>query len=498
MTRFAPPVHGDGMTPKPIALLAACAIGFASSALAADAPAPETNEWFTLEGKPAAAGNAADDKGIVQTFLVPVMRVTRSSRPDNQGTVLLFPGGAYRILDTRNEGALTAAALNDFGYDVVMLEYHINAGPTTRDLALADAQAAWQLLQGRPETLGIHHQRFVVMGYSAGGHLAARLTQSLAARATPGPQPDDLVLVYPAYLQEPAPGGTAPLVQPPAHPQTRLIALMAANDRAYWLKGAQDYAAAWQKTGAYGVFRLFKDGGHGFGMKPNRTGDIEQWPDELAYFLEYGPKPGVGPFNTYLPWFLANNQGRLAAFKRTKANDQDAVVFLGDSITAKWNLAQAFPDLKTANRGISGDTTRGMLVRLQDNVLDLQPKAVVFMGGINDLTQSPTGTPEIIAANVRSILERIRKDTPSTPVLVCETLPSHSASLETLTAVNQAVDKVVAEFPNAHRVKTYGAFLKSDGTLNADLFLDGTHPTPAGYAVWHEILAPELAKYAKR
>ena len=194
----------------------------------------------------------------------------------------------------------------------------------------------------------------------------------------------------------------------------------------------------------------------------------------------------------------APNQGRLAAFKRTKASDRGAVVFLGDSITAKWNLAPAFPDLKTANRGISGDTTRGMLARLQDNVLDVRPKAIVFMGGINDLSQSPAGTPETIAANVRSTLEQIRKEAPATPVLVCETLPSHSASLETVVAINQAVDKVLADFPHAHRVRTYAAFLKPDGTLNPELFLDGTHPNSAGYTVWQGILAPELARYAGR
>ncbi len=483
------------MNPRQILLFAACIVGLVTTTSAASAPENNPNEWFTLEGKPAAAGNPVDDKGIVQKWEAPVMRVTRSSRPDNQGTVLLFPGGAYRILDTRNEGALTAATLNDFGYDVAMLEYRINSGPATRDLALADAEAAWQLLQHHAETLGVHHQRFIVMGYSAGGHLAARLTQALAS--TSEPPPDDLVLVYPAYLEESAVGVTSPLVQPPAHPKTRLVAMMAANDRPAWLKGAKDYTTAWQKAGGYAVFREFKDGGHGFGMKPNRTGDIEQWPDELAYFLEYGPKPGVGPFNTFLPWFLANNRGRLAAFQRTKADDRGAVVFLGDSITAKWNLAQAFPNLKVANRGISGDTTRGMLVRLQDNVLDVQPQTIVFMGGINDLTQSPTGTPEIIAANVRSMLELIQKAAPTTPVLVCETLPSHVASLETVTAINQAVDKAMAGFPNAHRVKTYAGFLNADGTMNTALFLDGTHPNPAGYTVWQGILAPELAKYSR-
>lgn len=270
---------------------------------------------------------------------------------------------------------------------------------------------------------------------------------------------------------------------------------MADDDRANWLKGIRDYVDTWQKAGGYGIMFEFKTGGHGFGMKPNLTGDLEQWPKILNYFLENGPKPGVGPFNTVLPWYLPNVEGRMASFKKDKAADQGAIVFLGDSITAQWKLADAFHDMKVANRGISGDTTRGMFCRLQDNVLDLHPKAIVFMGGINDFSQQPKGTPENIAANVRSILEQIRAANPDTPVLLCDILPSKTTTDETLRTTNAAVDKVIASFPNAHRVKTYEPFLNADGAQNSALFRDGTHPTPAGYAVWQKILEPELAKY---
>lgn len=469
--------------------IAAFVIAVAASAVAQRA----THEWFSLSGNPVAAGNPVAKDGLVRKFEKPVLRVTRTSVAKPNGTVLLFPGGGYKLLDVLNEGSRTAKTLNGFGYDVVMLEYHVNAGPKTRDLALTDALRAWRLLKAHPDELGVHSQRFLLMGYSAGGQLAARLVQNLTGPA--GVQPDDLILVYPAYLNEHVVGSLAPKVQPPAHPKSRLVVMMAADDRAEWLRGAHDYVDAWLKDGGYGVFQEFKDGGHGFGMKPNLTGDIAQWSQVLNYFLQNGPKPGVGPFNTYLPWFLKNNRGRLATFRKDEGADQGAIVFLGDSITRKWNVPKAFPDLKVANRGISGDTTRGMLCRLRDTVLDLHPQAIVFLGGINDLTQQPKGTPETIAANVRSILEQIHSASPDTPVLVCETLPSKSAPLQTVQAVNAAVDRVIAAFPNAHRVNTYAAFLKPDGTENFSLFRDGTHPNAKGYAVWKKILMPELDKY---
>jgi lysophospholipase L1-like esterase/acetyl esterase/lipase len=460
--------------------------------MAANGLAAESgNTSFSLDGKPVATVNTPDETGLVRKFDAPVLCITRSPLSEVHGTVLLLPGGAYTLLDVVNEGSRTAQTLSSFGYDVVMLEYHVNAGAKTRDLALEDALAAWRLLKEKPEALGIHGGRSILMGYSAGGHLATRVVQNLSA----GQQPDDVVLVYPAYLDERAADSTVPLVQPPTNPKSRLVAMMAADDRQAWVNGCNDYVDAWQKAGSDAIFLKFKSGGHGFGMKPGLTGDLAQWPNILNYFLENGPKPGVGPFNTVLPWFLGNRDGRLASFEKEKAKDQGAVVFLGDSITAKWNLTQAFPEFKVANRGISGDTTRGMLCRIQDNVLNVHPKAIVYMGGINDFTQQPKGTAQIIASNVRSLLEQVRATSPDTPVLVCEILPSRLATAETLRSTNAAVDKVIEGFPNAHRVKTYEAFLNAGGTQNNALFIDGTHPNPAGYAVWQNALTPELAKY---
>lgn|GEM_PF-588141 len=448
--------------------------------------------WFSLEGKPVPAGNTPNEQGLVRKFDAPVLGVTRTSRSDLQGTVLLLPGGGYSILDVLSEGSRTAQALNGFGYDVVMLEYHVGAGAKSRDLALEDVQTVWRLLKEKPEALGVKSSRLVVMGYSAGGHLATRLLQTLPENQ----QPDDVILAYPAYLEETSAGSETPAVAPPAHLKSRMAAIMAADDRATWLKGCRDYVAAWQKAGGYGVMLQLKSGGHGFGMKPGLTGDLAQWPNILNYFLENGPKPGVGPFNTVLPWFLPNLDGRLATFKKEKPADQGAVVFLGDSITAKWALGGAFSDFKVANRGISGDTTRGMLCRLQDNVLDLHPRAIVFMGGINDLFGQPRGTPQSISANVRSILEQARAANRDTPILVCEILPCKTMSREAVTATNTALAKVVEDFANAHLVKTYAPFLAADGTQNATLFADGTHPNAAGYEVWQSMLKPELAKYA--
>ena len=84
--------------------------------------------------------------------------------------------------------------------------------------------------------------------------------------------------------------------------------------------------------------------------------------------------------------------------------DQGAVVFLGDSITQGWgdDLGGVFPGVKVANRGISGDTTRGVLIRLKEDVLDLNPRAVVMLIGTNDLEEK--ATPETIAGDFQLLI----------------------------------------------------------------------------------------------
>src|SRR3954454_1965918 len=80
--------------------------------------------------------------------------------------------------------------------------------------------------------------------------------------------------------------------------------------------------------------------------------------------------PGAGPIRRY-EWFQKTWRDRRSKWARDAAKDHGAVVFLGDSITQGWhdNMDGSFPGMKVANRGISGDTTRGVLIRLQEDVI---------------------------------------------------------------------------------------------------------------------------------
>src|SRR5262245_38043458 len=84
--------------------------------------------------------------------------------------------------------------------------------------------------------------------------------------------------------------------------------------------------------------------------------------------------PGAGPIRRH-EWFQKLWLDRRTAWAARVQQDQGALVFLGDSITQGWSdQGSFFPGLKLANRGISGDTTRGVLIRLQEDVIALKPR----------------------------------------------------------------------------------------------------------------------------
>src|SRR5436190_11884269 len=127
--------------------------------------------------------------------------------------------------------------------------------------------------------------------------------------------------------------------------------------------------------------------------------------------------PGAGPIRR-ADWFKKLWAERRGAWAKRVQQDEGALVFLGDSITQGWgdDIGGAFPEAKVANRGISGDTTRGVLIRLKEDVLDLKPAGIVLLIGTNDLEEK--AEPEVIAGNLKLILAAIKQHDAKLPVVL--------------------------------------------------------------------------------
>jgi lysophospholipase L1-like esterase len=217
--------------------------------------------------------------------------------------------------------------------------------------------------------------------------------------------------------------------------------------------------------------------------------DASQFPTNTAIW------PGVGPTNYWngLPAVWAH---RHEQFAQTAAQDHGAVVFLGDSITQGWTtLAQDFPGMKVANRGIGGDITRGVLYRLDADVLSLDPKAVVLLIGTNDIGNG--ARPEDVAANIKAILDAIRVKEPAIPVIVCEVMPSSEKMgrpPEKIERLNALVKDEMSGQPNVYLCDTWSIFADAAGHPPQAIFHDLLHPNAAGYAKWAAALNPIFTK----
>jgi lysophospholipase L1-like esterase len=205
--------------------------------------------------------------------------------------------------------------------------------------------------------------------------------------------------------------------------------------------------------------------------------------------------PGAGPIRRY-DWFQRLWRERRSAWARSADSDRGAVVFLGDSITQGWGggLGAAFPGVQVANRGISGDTSRGVLLRLGEDVLALDPTAVVLLVGTNDLDEA--ASPETIAGNLELILGAFQAHDPVMPVVLCEVFPSSAEKnrpADSIRAVNALYLEVARRHPQVVYLETWSLFAEPDGDAPAEQFPDLLHPNEIGYARWAAALRPIFA-----
>ena len=205
--------------------------------------------------------------------------------------------------------------------------------------------------------------------------------------------------------------------------------------------------------------------------------------------------PGAGPIRRY-DWFQNLWTQRRSAWASRAELDRYSLVFVGDSITQGWGdrMGDAFPGVKVANRGISGDTSRGVLIRLEEDVLSLNPIGVVLLIGTNDLEEG--ADPETIASNLRLILAAVKRHNPAVPIVLCQVFPSSASKkrpADPIRKLNALYADVVNGDPQVTLIETWTLFANEQGDAKEPEFPDLLHPNAAGYAKWGAALRPVLA-----
>jgi len=170
---------------------------------------------------------------------------------------------------------------------------------------------------------------------------------------------------------------------------------------------------------------------------------------------------------------------------------ENAIIFLGDSITEEFRLNEFFPGQLILNRGISGDTTDGMLSRIKENCLCLKPYKLFILAGINDLGKG-TGI-EKIAGNFALILDIVKKESPKAKIYVQSIYPVNEnynnkkyfwmvgrRKNSKIDELNSIINTISFEY--GAKYIDVSSFLKDkSGQLRDEFTTDGIHLRVKGY-----------------
>jgi acetyl esterase/lipase len=252
-------------------------------------PAGQSEQDTTKPTDDQVAGKPVQRLGFVSE---PTMTLYPAPASHNTGaTVVVFPGGAYRILAYDLEGTEVCQWLNSVGVNCALVKYRVpSAGPFPKHTEdLADAQRAVRMVRQHAAEWQLNPKRVGALGFSAGAHLVAVLGAHAADDIYPATdaadqlsaRPDFTLLIYPGYFSE----GTHVI-----HPEVKPIALtppsflVQAEDDPVKVENAWAYYEALKQAQVPAEIHLYSQGGHGFGLRPTKL-PITHWPEVATIWM---------------------------------------------------------------------------------------------------------------------------------------------------------------------------------------------------------------------
>lgn len=230
---------------------------------------------------------------IMSNVSQPMLTIYPADKP-NGAAVLVCPGGGYNILAYSHEGTEVCEWLNSLGITAGLLKYRVprREGLAKHDAPLQDVQRAIGMMRTRAGEWKIATDRIGILGFSAGGHLAAMgLTSDGTRTYEADPKfdgvdcvPNFAVLVYPAYLtDEKNPDNLSPeLAITEKTPPTFLVV---AHDDKPFAEGSARFYIEMKRKERPCELHIFAKGGHGFGFA-NTKEEIRQWPALAGKWME--------------------------------------------------------------------------------------------------------------------------------------------------------------------------------------------------------------------
>jgi len=225
----------------------------------------------------------------------PTITVYRPEPVKNTGAAMLVcPGGGYTILAMDLEGTEVCEWLNSIGVTGILLKYRVpkREGANVYAAPLQDAQRAMGLVRSHADEWGVDPNRIGALGFSAGGHLAAALSNNHGARTYPllddadkaSCRPDFAVLIYPAYLTRKDKGNAISPEMRIGRENTPPTFLAMAEDDPVRVENAVYYYLALKNAGVPAEMHLYPKGGHGYGLRRTEV-TVTSWPDRVTDWM---------------------------------------------------------------------------------------------------------------------------------------------------------------------------------------------------------------------
>jgi acetyl esterase/lipase len=226
----------------------------------------------------------------------PTITIYRPDPARNTGAaIMVCPGGGYYILAMDLEGTEVCEWLNSIGVTAILLKYRVphREGRPPYAAPLQDAQRALGLVRHQARELDIDPGRIGVVGFSAGGHLAAALSNNHDVRTYPAVdeadrvscRPDFCVLIYPAYLTVKERHDMVAPELPVSAANTPPTFIAMTEDDFVRVETGLFYYLALKNAKVPAEMHIYPRGGHGYGLRRTEN-DVTTWPDRVADWMK--------------------------------------------------------------------------------------------------------------------------------------------------------------------------------------------------------------------
>ena len=166
------------------------------------------------------------------------------------------------------------------------------------------------------------------------------------------------------------------------------------------------------------------------------------------------------------------------------------IVFVGDSLTDGCRWDEVFPDFQIKNRGINGDLTTGVLIRLPE-LLDAHPKAIFLQIGTNDLPWYEYRNDEQIIHTYEQIIRTCQELSPETRLYLESILPREKSYAKRIQSLNKQIADLAEKYQCTY-IHLFPHFADQSSRLRKELTNDSLHLLGDGYQIWKAQLQPFL------